>query len=110
MHTSYMQPTIQFFYLAGMTLGDLLNACGVQMDLATLNALYDGFQQYVCVEDNAALSCAQIFERHRKPMHEGGDGQFRRPPHFVFLDKGEGHSHFKQRARHDIGAGKGQEY
>ena len=89
-HLRFLYAEQGFDCLAGLTFGDLLDACGVQMNLGTLNAMYDGFQQYVCVEDNAELSCAQIFERHRKTMHEGGDGQFRRPPHFVFLDKGEG--------------------
>lgn len=89
-HLRFLYSEQGFSCLAELTLGDLLEACGVRMEQAALSAMYDGFQQYVCVEDNASLSCAEIFERHRKPIIEGGEGQYRRPPHFVFFDKGEG--------------------
>ncbi|MBD5560118.1 MAG: hypothetical protein HDQ87_07175 [Clostridia bacterium] len=89
-HLRFLFAEQGFACFEGLTLGDLLRECGVRMDLAALDAMYDGFQRYVCVEPGSQLSCAEIFERHRKPAFSAEGSRFRRPPHFVFLDKGEG--------------------
>lgn len=89
-HLRFLYSEPGFDWGKSITLGSLLQECGVKMELAKLYELYDAFQRFVCVEEGAAISCAEVFERHRKLIYDGGEGLFRKPKHFVFLDTGSG--------------------
>lgn len=89
-HLRFLYAEQGFPCFASMTLGELLTACGIRMDLDVLNRLYDDFQKYVCYEDGAAVSSQEVFEHHRRPVMEAGDGVLHHPRHYVFFDRGQG--------------------